>query len=242
MALDEEHGYLLKLVYEIRSDHPTLNSRAMHTMLQNVSIGRDAFELFCKENGFNTAKKRNFRRTTDSSGVIRFDNLLSTMKLTGINQAWSSDITYYEINSVFFYITFIMDCYSRRILGHHVSSRLTTEETTLPSLKRSVLTRKTIPENLVFHSDGGGQYYDKDFLKFTALHKMQNSMCEFAWENGKAERLNGVIKNNYLAFNPIHSLANLVKYVDRAVLLYNTSKPHKALKLKSPIDFEKNIV
>ena len=240
--MNEQLGYLLKLVQEIRADHPTLHSRAMYPMIQNICIGRDAFELFCKENGFNKVKKRNSSRTTNSSGVIRFENLLQSMVLTGINQAWSSDITYFEVNGLFYYITFVMDCYSRRILGHYASKRLTTEETTLPALRLAVMTRKTIPENLIFHSDGGGQYYDKEFLKFTAHHKIRNSMCEFAYENGKAERLNGTIKNNYLAFCRINSFPGLCKNLDRSVSLYNTTKPHKALKLKSPIDYEKNIV
>lgn len=238
----EEHGYLLKLVYEIRDDHPTLHPRAMYFMLQNIGMGRDAFEQFCKENSLNLAKKRSFHRTTNSTGVVRFDNLYASTELSGINQAWSSDITYFEVKGLFYYITFVMDCYSRRILGHQVSKRLTTEETTLPALKRAVSTRRNIPGNLIFHSDGGGQYYDKEFLKYTARHKMRNSMCELAYENGKAERLNGVIKNNYLVHNHIQSFSELVKSVDRAVTLYNTQKPHKALKYKSPVDYEKNIV
>ncbi len=48
--------------------------------------------------------------------------------------------------------------------------------------------------NLIFHSDGGGQYYDKEFLKLTKHCAIQNSMCEYPWENGKAERINGVKK------------------------------------------------
>jgi putative transposase len=50
--------------------------------------------------------------------------------------------------------------------------------------------RHNIPEGVIFHSDGGGQYYARITEKYGI------SMCEFAYENGKAERLNGVIKNN----------------------------------------------
>jgi hypothetical protein len=71
---------------------------------------------------------------------------------------------------------------------------------------------------------------------------MKNSMCEFAYENGKAERLNGIIKNNYLAFYSITSYGQLIEGVDRAVTLYNEQRPHKALKYKSPIEFEKELV
>lgn len=64
-----------------------------------------------------------------------------------------------------------------------------------------------IPEDMIFHSDGGGQYYDKAFLKLTEAYKMSNSMCAYAYENGKAERINGVIKNNYLVHRNIKSFS-----------------------------------
>src|SRR5690606_41252560 len=59
----------------------------------------------------------------------------SDLILTGIDQIWVSDITYYELNRKFYYLTFIMDGFSRRITGHHVSSRLFTEQTSLPALQ-----------------------------------------------------------------------------------------------------------
>lgn len=59
---------------------------------------------------------------------------------------------------------------------------------------------KKVKPGLIFHSDGGGQYYAKEFIAFTVRHKMVNSMCEMAYENGKAERVNGVINNTYLFY------------------------------------------
>ena len=95
---------------------------------------------------------------------------------------------------------------------------------------------------LIFHSDGGGQYYDKAFLQLTQKHQMVNSMCEFAWENGKAERINGVIKNNYLRHRGITSFEELQKEVDRSVYLYNFEKPHIKLQRKTPIEFENSYI
>lgn len=243
MKYDEQVGYLSKLISEIRADHPTLSCRAMYFKIQPEAMGRDKFEAMCVMLGFQSTTKRNLHRTTNSSGVIRFENHLIQITLTGINQAYSSDITYYELNGRFYYITFVMDCYSRKILGHVVSKRLVTECTTLPALRLAIKNRNgKIEAGVIFHSDGGGQYYDKGFLKYTALHKMKNSMCEYAYENGKAERLNGVIKNNYLIHYKIKTYEELVKSVDRAVTLYNTDKPHVRLNYKSPNKFEKEIV
>ncbi len=217
--------------------------REMYYKIKPESIGRDAFEGFCRSYSLWSKKPKNYARTTDSSGVVRFENLLQNRTIDNINQVWQSDITYYELGGAFYYITFIIDAYSRRIVGHHTSARLTTEQTTLPALQMGIRTRKNIDlEGLIFHSDGGGQYYAKSFLELTAKKKIYNSMCEYAWENGKAERINGVIKNNYLKHRSISTFAQLVKEVDRSVSLYNSDKPHKALQRKSPITYENELL
>ena len=240
LKMSEEVSYLIPIINQIRRDHPTMSCRAMYYKINPFSIGRDRFESICKDLGLNSYSPRGKKRTTDSTGVVRFENLLEHTELTNIDQAYSSDITYYEIGNCFYYITFILDCYSRRILGHSVSGRLTAEQTTIPALKMAIRTRKnTILKDTIFHSDGGGQYYDKEFLKLTERYKFKNSMCEYAYENGKAERVNGIIKNCYLKYWPITSLEELFKSVDRAVDLYNMDKPHKSLKYKTPLDFEK---
>lgn len=242
LLVRSEKQQLLMLIYQIREDHPTMGARDLYYKLNPQTMGRDRFEEFCREEGLMVEKIRNWRRTTDSTGVVRFDNLLINMSLTAINQAWQSDITYFEVGGKFYYITFIEDSFSRRILGYSTSKRLTTEQTTLKALKMAINSRlkdKISIKSVVFHSDGGGQYYDKEFLKLTGKAGFINSMCEYPWENGKVERLNGVIKNNYLIHRNIKSFADLEKEVDRTVSLYNREKPHIKLQRKSPIEFEK---
>jgi putative transposase len=239
---EQEIRLLIELVLQIRNNHPTMNCRMMYYMINPVFVGRDKFESICRECGFTVERHKNFQKTTDSSGVVRFKNLLQDLKISYIDQVWSSDITYFQIGEVFYYITFILDNYSRRILGHAVSGRLTTEQTTLPALKMALKTRNNvIKEGVIFHSDGGGQYYDDNFLLLTKKYKFQNSMCEYPWENGKAERINGVIKNNYLKYLVNNNLKQLVKNVDRVVQTYNQRKPHIMLDKKTPIEFEENI-
>src|SRR4051812_21661997 len=91
----EQRGYLLPLIAQLRQDHPTLSCRAMYAKLQPEGMGRDRFEQFCRQQGFSTQRKLNTCRTTDSTGVVRFDNLLENLMLSRMDEAWSSDITYY---------------------------------------------------------------------------------------------------------------------------------------------------
>ena len=242
-VMQEERHQLLLLVQDIRQDHPTMGVRDIYYKLNPAHIGRDAFERLCRNWDLMIKKERNYSRTTDSSGVVRFDNLIENLTLTHIDQVWQSDITYYLLHGKFYYLTFILDAFSRRILGCRASKRLYTEDTTLPALQQAIAARKnTILKGLIFHSDGGGQYYDDKFLQLTKKYAMKNSMCEYAWENGKAERINGVIKNNYLKYRKINSYADLIKELDRSVQLYNKEKPHIALQRKSPVTFENEIL
>jgi hypothetical protein len=238
MKAQEENGYLIDIIRQIRTNHPTMNCRAMYYKIQPLTLGRDKFEELCYQWGFMVQKPVNYHRTTNSNGVIRFENLMIDATITGINQAFVSDITYFELDR-FYYITFILDAYTRCIIGHSVSDRLTTEKTTLAALQMAIKFRNNkIPSNVIFHSDGGGQYYDKDFLNLTRKYQFKNSMCEYAYQNGKAERINGVIKNQYLKHWRIQSYRQLIKEVDRAVSLYNSDKPHKELKYKTPLAVE----
>ncbi len=239
----DEFAQIVRFIEDIREDHPTMGLRDMYFKILPDFMGRDRFEEYCKHAGFMIKRKSKHCKTTDSSGVKRFPNLIKELVLSRLNQVWQSDITYYEIDDKFYYLTFILDSYSRRIVGYSVSKRLLTDYTTLPALKMALKTRKYCNlENLIFHSDGGGQYYAKEFLEITSKHSIINSMCKNAYENGKAERINGVIKNNYLKHKNIDSFEKLVKEVDHAVQMYNYEKPHIKLKRKSPIQFENNLL
>ncbi len=229
-----------EIVFEVRMDHPTMGVRDIYYKKRPCYVGRDQFEELCKLAGLMIKRKKRFIHTTDSSGVIRFDNLIKNLEITRINQVWQSDTTYFKINGHFYYITFIIDAYSRVIVGYSVSKRLTTEQTVIASLNSALRFRKGEDLNgLIFHSDGGRQYGAKEFLDVT--EDFLHSMCVAPWENGKAERINGVIKNNYLSYRTITNYETLVKEVDRSVYLYNYEKPHCKLQRKSPISFEKSI-
>ena len=141
-VMQSEQQQLLVLIHQVREDHPTMGARDMYFKLMPETMGRDAFEVYCKSENLMSKKTRSWHRTTNSTGVVRFDNLLMGLIIDCINQVWQSDITYYELNGRFYYITFILDACSRRILGYILSKRLTTEHTTLPALKMAIVEEK----------------------------------------------------------------------------------------------------
>jgi putative transposase len=238
--LERQQSLLLApILRELRLEHPGVGARKLYRILRPEHLGRDRFERLCFELGMKLPRARAPHRTTDSSGVIRFPNLITEKEFTAVNQAWSSDITYYQMGASFCYLTFIVDLFSRRIVGFHVSERLLTEQTTLPALRKA-LEERCPAAGLIFHSDGGGQYYSKAFVKLTARHGISNSMCEAAYENAHAERVNGTIKNQYLNGYGPQNYRELVEMTKRAVYNYNHVRPHQSLDHMPPAVFEQS--
>lgn len=239
----EELMQLLPIIMQIREDHPRLSCREIYFMLVPKYTGRDRFEAFCFNHGFKVESQKNWHRTTDSLGVIRFPNLILGMdELGGPNQVWVSDITYYQIGEKVYYLTFITDLYSRVIVGYCASKALLTEETTLKALKMAIIARKIGKgSGLIIHSDGGGQYYSKRFTSLTNLNGMRNSMGIEVFDNPHAERVNGIIKNDYLRPYQPKNFIELEKMLIKAVNLYNTARPHKSLRRMAPAVFEELI-
>jgi putative transposase len=223
------------LIRRLREEHPAMSAKVMYRMIAPQTMGRDKFIAFCMSRGFKVSVKRNCARTTDSRGVIRFSNKIKGLKITGVNQVWVSDITYYRIGSRFYYITFIMDAKSRFIVGYNVSGDLRTINTTVPALIMA-LRRYPGVKGLIFHSDGGGQYYCKEFVALTTDNGIINSMTEDNGENNHAERINGTIKNQYLSCYMPTSFMQLQKQTDKAVYNYNFKRPHQSLKMQTPSD------
>jgi putative transposase len=232
---------ILDMVSKIRESHPDMGVREIYFKIVPIGLGRDAFERLCKRNALNVRIYKNFCKTTDSSGTKYFPNLIEGVKLTHPNQIWQSDITFFMVNGRFLYITLIQDTFTKIIVGHCASGNLETENTTIVALNMAIKRYggKNL-KGLKFHSDGGGQYYSIPFLKITTKHKITSSMGKSCYENAMAESLNGVIKNKYLRFKNINSLAELTRELDHTVHLYNSSKPHSALGRKTPEMFVKN--
>lgn len=239
-ARKTEQVQLRRLVQEVRQDHPEMGAKSLYLKLRPSTMGRDRFYSWYRDNGLTIVPRKNWRRTTDSSGVIRFSNLIQDRELTKVNQVWVSDITYYQIGENFHYITLVMDQFSRKIKGYSASQSLHMEATTIPAIKMAL---KELGEGdrPIIHSDGGGQYYGHKFLDITRKNLM-NSMGKTAYENPHAERLNRTIKNQYLRHYDPQDQKQLTERLKYAVKMYNQGKPHTSLDGLTPDEFEKNLI
>jgi len=227
----------------IREEHPKIGIRKLYCMLQPSYIGRDKFETILINNGFRVKYPRNYIRTTYSSKCYQYTNLIKGIELTDVNQVWNSDITYFWARDKFYYLIFIQDTYSRKIVGYQGSNNMRVEAN-IKALKMAFKTRcnKNL-RGLIHHSDMGTQYASNLYTELLNNQNCLISMCKTAYENPYAERLNGIIKNEYLKSRQINNLRDLTKELDRAVYSYNNSRPHLSLINKlSPVTFENYIL
>lgn len=247
---------LIEHIKTVRGEQPCLGARKIYHKMLNDSklladienIGRDKFEMILLNNGFRIRKIKAYLKTTVRGPYI-FKNLIANFVPDAPDQVWVSDLTYYIVVQQgqvrHYYLTLIMDKFTRRCLGYAVSDNMITESTTLPALEmalknRSVAKDQKLPK-LIFHSDGGGQFSDKAFLSRLSEHDIQSSMGKQAYENPNAERLNGIIKNEYLLPWGVNSFSELEVKTPKAVYLYNAQRPHFALRYFTPAAFEKSL-
>jgi transposase InsO family protein len=239
---NEKAGFYIQMMQDIRKEHPGMGLRSMYEMLQPDGIGRDAFICLGLEAGFRLQTIQRYTRTTYSVKSNRYKNLLVNKVITGINQVWSSDITYYYFEGRFYYIVLIMDVYSRAIIGYSIADNMRAEQN-LTALKTAVQNRKIYhyDNTLIHHSDRGTQYAADAYTTALNDYGIQISMCKEVYENTHIERVNGTIKNQYLNRWNIQNLKELKNKLARAIHNYNHTKPHQSLYKLSPFQYEKEL-
>lgn len=241
-----------KLVDDYRFEHPGGGLVKIYEFLRYIicsaeveNISRERFVRGMIDRG-RILKLLPPKPKTTQSGSYRFDNQTRGMLVTGPDQLWVSDTTYFKMSSdEWHYITFVLDVYSRVILGYAASDSLAADAN-VAALNMAIecrgaacLQRESM--NLVFHTDGGKQFIAKDFLESLERLKATSSMGFVAQENAFAERVNGIIKGEFLNHWPDsrRSISLLKKRLAKAVNNYNTIRLHNGLPDRiCPADFE----
>jgi transposase InsO family protein len=228
------------MMEQVRQLHPGMGLRTMYEMLQPDGIGRDGFVALGLQEGFRLKSIEKQTRTTYSVKSNRYKNLLGEEEFDGINQLWSSDITYFHLGDQFFYIVFIMDVYSRRIVGYSLADNMRAENNLL-ALQQALKLRgiKDYEGHLIHHSDKGSQYVSDDYTALLEQYGIRISMCNEVYENTHIERVNDTIKNQYLKRWSIGNVKELSDRLADAVKAYNEQRPHQSLNGISPVEYEK---
>jgi transposase InsO family protein len=234
-AFDSKVLCLLSEVEELRSEHPGCGIEKMYYSLNPEFLGRDRFiELFMSL-GFRLQKQKNFKRTTYAVSS-KYRNLIKGMCITAPSIVWQSDITYYYIHDKFYYAVFIIDVYSKIIVGYQVSDNM--RATANVKAMQMALVKYKAPK--IHHSDRGSQYGYGEYIKLLKDNKCRISMCKSSQDNAYAERINQTIKSEYLDHWKPQNFNELRNYTSKAVINYNSKRIHNHLARKSPEIFIEN--
>jgi transposase InsO family protein len=237
-----EEDIVCQLVQDLRRYQPNIGGKKLYYLLKEDldrfgerRIGRDKFFDILRKHGLLVKRKRKYVYTTDSFHRFRvYKNVLKHKLLTGPHQGCVSDITYLRTRSGFVYLFLITDAYSRKIIGWSLSDSLAIEGG-LEALHMAV---KQCPDplGLIHHSDRGIQYCCNDYVNLLKQHKITISMTEenHCYENAIAERVNGILKQEFLLDETFQNMSMAQRAVKEAIETYNTRRPHWSLNLSTP--------
>lgn len=236
-VFDKKVAGLVMEADQLREDHPGCGVEKMYDTLRPDFIGRDRFIETFMELGYRLKRKKNFRRTTYSSDVD-YRNLIKGMRVNAPSVIWQSDITYIRVGEKFYYAVFIIDVYTKKIVGYQVSDHMRASAN-IKALQMALKSNKA-PE--VHHSDRGSQYIYSEYIGLLKSEGCKISMAKTAQDNAYAERINRTIKNDYIELWNPKSFDQLKRMVKKAVNQYNTVRPHNHIGRISPVEFEKRIL
>lgn len=243
--LELRHLLYIGFMHQVREIHPGMGLRKMYEQFVPEGIGRDAFIALGLREGLRLKTITNPMKTTVVLKNSYYSNLLVDKRFTGVNQIWVSDLFYFSIKGKHHYVVLIMDVYSRRIIGYTASANMKAENN-VRALQSAFTLRgvNNYQEKLIHHSDRGSQYIYSGYTELLGFYGAQISMCNDVLENAHMERVNGTIKNDYLARRSIASLDQLKYWLTKDVQAYN-HRAHDSLKLNTkkmtPLEFENNI-
>lgn len=234
-VFDQRFSNLLVEADELRKAHPGCGVQKMYDTLKPDFIGRDRFIEAMMDLGYRLKRKKNYRRTTYPAQVY-YPNLIGGLKVTAPNVVWQSDITYIEVGQRFYYAVFIIDVYTKTIVGYHIGDHMRATA----NLKALQMGINQYGPPQIHHSDRGSQYIYKQYLELLKSHQVKVSMGLCAQENAYAERINRTIKEEYLDHWKPQSFTVLKKSIKKAVRQYNTQRPHNHILKMSPAEYEKH--
>lgn len=232
---------MLKEVLNIRRRQPKVGTRKLQKMVNTklscdeLFIGRDRLIDLLRAKELLIARKRNYQRTTNSNHWFKkYPNLIIDLEVTSPDQVYVSDITYISTFEGFCYLSLITDIYSRKIVGYELSRSLTVEGS-LNALKMA-LRNAASPAGLIHHSDRGMQYCCGTYTNLLKKYGVNISMTEddHVYENALAERVNGILKQEFMLGERLVSFAVAKKLVKEAVEIYNNERLHTSLDYMTP--------
>jgi transposase InsO family protein len=243
-----QENEIVEMVLPIRRLHKFMGGKKLYSRLSPSihqiapGMGRDKFFGLLRKRRLLVVRKRKYAVTTQSYHRFhKYTNLVKDKPPKGPHQLWVSDITYLRKGQEFMYLFLITDAYSRKIVGWELSHSLGLSGA-IRAL-RMALSQCADTRNLIHHSDRGFQYCSREYVRILEEKGILISMAEAGncYENALAERMNGILKQEYSLDEVFGDESAMRRAVKEAVFLYNEQRPHWSLALETPSWVHENV-
>jgi putative transposase len=233
---------VLSEVKNIRREHPAIGTRKIHKLLQafyqrhSIKMGRDALFSTLSDNRLLIRRRKRRIFTTQSHHWLKkHSNLTKGWYPQLPEQLWVSDITYVQCGRQHLYLSLVTDAYSHKIMGYHIADTL--EAIHCKEALQMALSGRLYPShNLIHHSDRGIQYCSSNYTELLELNHIGISMTQSGdpLDNAIAERINGIIKNEYIKHHGPSNLQQATELLKQIVESYNERRPHLSIQMNTP--------
>ncbi len=243
-----KNNVVLKLVDSVRKEQPRVGTRKLYRELKptfersKLPVGRDKLFSILRNAGELVKPKKSYHKTTYSRHSYAVaPNLIKELEVKAPGEVLVSDITYLRLEgNQFAYLFLVTDLFSRKVLGYHVGRDLTHYSACI-ALEKTVRELKPLA-GVIHHSDRGCQYCCHEYLERLERCGISASMTDenHCYQNAVAERLNGILKDEFNLDAEFENFDELRRAVDKAIRVYNTKRLHFSLGLQTPAEVYAN--
>ena len=211
---------------------------------RGVEVGRDQVARVMREHGLEGKLRGRKRRTTipdELAGELARDLLQRDFTARRPNEKWVCDLTYIRTWNGFVYLAFILDCYSRTIVGWQLARHMRAE-LVLDALEMANGLRRP-DAGLIAHSDRGSQYtsirYSERLDEIGAAPSVGSKGD--AYDNAMAEAWVATFKSELVDGRRFPSFEHAEHEVLEWIGFYNDERLHEALGDLPPREYEEMI-
>jgi len=237
------------LIQKIALEFPFYGYRRITKELQNrgEKINHKKVLKIMRSENLLCRRKKAFKPVTTQSNhnFEVYPNLIENIQVTGLNQIWVSDITYIHLMKSFVYLAVIIDLFSRKCIGWHLSNDIDTY-LSLNALDMAIAARQQLGfDSLIHHSDRGVQYASNDYIQKLEEFGIKISMSRSGnpYDNAFAESFMKTLKVEEVYMNEYETFEDALKNIQRFIEeVYNEKRLHSSIGYMSPNKFEKEVL
>jgi len=229
-------------VRQIRDEAPGIGAYKMFLILKSIfqesMFGRDKFYTIMHQYGLMLKPERRRHTTNSNHNYHKYRNLIKDFQPSKPNQLWAADITYIDTDDGVVYLHLLTDVYTHEIIGWDLSESLAASHT-IAALEMAIKHAKTQDlSQLIHHSDRGSQYCSNAYVDRLRSVQAKISMTEDykPTDNAVAERINGIIKQEWLyRMKRPKDLEEAKHKISSIIDFYNTKRPHMSNGMLTPV-------